>query len=135
MQVLDSLARVSAERQGLDERVAKFWSERQEILLEAEVRVEGGEGRGGEGRGGMGDRMRWRRGEGDGKEGACKGDILRWEDEDGGEEVKRELEVLDDWGDTEWTVFFHTSIHTHTCTHTHTHMHMHMHNCRNKFVI
>lgn len=42
LQVLDSLAQVNAERQELEERVARFWSERQEILLEAEVRGEGG---------------------------------------------------------------------------------------------
>ena len=46
VQVLDSLAQVNAERQELEERVARFWSERQEILLEAEVRGEsGGKGR------------------------------------------------------------------------------------------
>lgn len=45
MQVVGSLAGVNAEKQDLEERVARFWKERQEILLEAEVRVEvGGEG-------------------------------------------------------------------------------------------
>ena len=53
MQVLDSLAEVNAERQKLEERVAQFWKEQQEILLEAEVRVEvvrEGESGGGKGR-------------------------------------------------------------------------------------
>ena len=44
VQILDSLAGVNAERQKLEETVAQFWKERQEILLDAEVRVEvGGE--------------------------------------------------------------------------------------------
>ena len=45
VQVLDNLSQVNVERQRLEGRVAKFWSERQEILLEAEVR-DGGRGRG-----------------------------------------------------------------------------------------
>ena len=45
MQVLDSLSRVNDERQQLEAKVARFWSDRQEVLLEAEVRG----GRGSEG--------------------------------------------------------------------------------------
>ena len=87
MQVLDSLVEVNAERQKLEERVAQFWKEQQEILLEAEVRVEvvrEGESGGGKGRGGW----RW--------EGKGRVEVRREGESGGGRAGEMRVEV--GWG-------------------------------------